>query len=193
MIKRIDRNLCIGIVVDVQEFFLNQLEPKVRARIEARTADMVSLLSYLRMPLVFTVERPLDSKGGIPGDISSATARTLEKDFFDLTGEKEITEHLRSLNKKQIVLAGCETDVCILQSCLGLLSLGYEVFVVEDLLFSSSSEVESSIERMKAAGATFLTYKTLFHELLQAVESGSHRKKIEELFGPFPKRCGVFE
>ena len=60
-------------------------------------------------------------------------AKLFEKDFFDLTKERQIRAHLEQLNKKQLVLAGCETDVCVLQSCLRL-----QVYLVEELLFSSS-------------------------------------------------------
>src|SRR4029077_13807761 len=97
-----------------------------------------------------------------------------EKDFFDLTREKKIADHLARLKRTQVVVAGCETDVCVLQSCLGLLELGYQVFVVEELLFSSSRNVEAAVARMRAEGAVLLSYKTLFYELVAAVEGGRH-------------------
>jgi nicotinamidase-related amidase len=103
-----------------------------------------------------------------------------------LTREKKIREYLGRLNKNQVIVAGCETDVCVLQSCLGLINLGYEVYVVEELLFSSSRSVDSAIARMKAEGAIFLTYKSLYYELVEAVEDGRHTEKFLETFGPFP-------
>jgi hypothetical protein len=109
-----------------------------------------------------------------------------EKDFFDLTKERQIRAHLEQLNKKQLVLAGCETDVCVLQSCLGLLSLDYEVWLVEELLFSSSPNVGSAIARMQSAGAVLASYKTLYYELLGSVRGCEFAEKMEEQFGPFP-------
>jgi len=58
--------------------------------------------------------------------------------------------------------------------------------VVEELLFSSSLNVESAIARMKAEGAIFLTYKSLYYELIAAVEAGRHTEEMLERFGPFP-------
>jgi hypothetical protein len=58
--------------------------------------------------------------------------------------------------------------------------------VVEDLLFSSSRNVDSAIARMKAEGAVFLTYKTLYYELIEAVEGSQHTEKMVETFGPLP-------
>jgi nicotinamidase-related amidase len=93
---------------------------------------------------------------------------------------------VRRSKKKQIIAAGCESDVCVLQSCLGLLDRGYETFIVQDLLFSSSGNVEASIARLQAEGAIFLTYKSLYYELVEAVEGGPHWKKLIAEFGPFP-------
>jgi hypothetical protein len=43
--------------------------------------------------------------------------------------------------------------------------------MVENLLFSASDNVDSALARMKAAGATFVTYKTLFYELAASVDT----------------------
>src|SRR5262249_46224411 len=81
---------------------------------------------------------------------------------------------------------GLRTDVCVLQSCLGLLDLGHEVFVAEALLFSSSRNVEAATARMGAEGAVAIPYKTLFYELIEAVEGGRHADLLTRTYGPFP-------
>ena len=190
MAKRIIPDHCFGAIIDVQEFFLAQVGSRlVRSRIEKNMMNFGRLLGYFRVPLVVTLERPLYYKGSLPRGLKRQLgngAELFEKDFFDLTKERDIRTHLGRLKKKQAVIAGCETDVCVLQSCLGLLGLGYQVYVVEDLLFSSSRQVDSAIARMKTAGAVFLTYKTLYYELIEAVEGGRHAEKMLKTFGPFP-------
>jgi nicotinamidase-related amidase len=188
MVKRIVPDRCCGVIIDVQKFFLSQLDKRLRSKIRTNTKNFARLLSYFRIPIVVTLERPVDQKGTLPQDINNRLgdqAQTFEKDFFDLTKEKKIRDCLRRLKKKQVIVAGCETDVCVLQSCLGLLSLGYEVYVVEELLFSSSHNVGSSIERMKSEGAIFLTYKSLYYEMIEAVDGGRHAEKMLKTFGPF--------
>jgi nicotinamidase-related amidase len=189
MTRRIVPDHCWGVIIDVQEFFLSQTNKRLRSKIKTNTKNFARLLSYFRIPVVVTLERPVDQKGSLPKEIKnhlSDLAKTFEKDFFDLTREKKIMDYLGRLKKKQVIVAGCETDVCVLQSCLGLLSLGYEVYVVEELLFSSSRNVDTATARMKAEGAIFLTYKSLYYELIEAVEGGRHTEKILETFGPFP-------
>ncbi len=190
--KRIVLNHCCGVIIDVQEFFLNQLDANLRSTVETNTMGFAHMLGYLEIPVLATVERPLKEKGAIPKTIQkylngNDASEIFEKDFFDLTKHKEITGYLRSLKKKQLLLAGCETDVCVLQSCLGLIDLGYEIYVIEDLLFSSTRNVSAAVERMKGAGATFVSLKTLYYELLEAVDTSPQRKKIVEKFGLFPK------
>jgi nicotinamidase-related amidase len=187
--KRIVPDHCCGVIIDVQGFFLSQANQRLRSKIKTNTKNFARLLDYFRVPIVVTLERPIDQKGSSPKVIKkhlSDLTETFEKDFFDLTREKKIRDYLGRLKKKQVIVAGCETDVCVLQSCLGLLNLGYEVYVVEELLFSSSRNVDSAIARMKTEGAIFLTYKSLYYELIQAVGGGPHSEKIFEIFGPFP-------
>ena len=172
MPKRLALDHCCGVLLDVQGSFLGQLDTRRRDKIIRDTTNFVRLLDYYRVPVVVTSEQPVDQKGPLPQEIGerlSDLAVAFEKNSFDLTGEQRIKDHFARLNRKQIIVAGCETDVCVLQSCLGLLSLGYEVYLVEELLFSSSRNVDAAIARMKAEGAVFLTYKSLFYELSAVV------------------------
>jgi len=190
MPKRIVADQSCGIIIDVQESFLSQLDGRERSKIIGRTRRFARLLDQFKVPIVVTLERPVNEKGSLPQEVKErlgSAAETFEKNFFDLSREKQIRDHLANLKKKQIIVAGAETDVCVLESCLGLLGLGYEVFVVENLLFSSSQNVHSATGRMKAEGATFLTYKSLFYALTAAVEtqkavetSGSVSKDLPE-------------
>jgi nicotinamidase-related amidase len=189
MVKRIVPARCFGAIIDVQPFFLAQLNKRLASKIRTNLKNFARLLGYFRIPIVATIERPVEFKGPLPKDIErhlGKSAEIFEKNFYDLTKDTKIRNHLRRLKRKQVIVAGCETDVCVLQSCLGLLDLDYEVYVVEELLFSSARNVDSAIARMKAAGAAFLTYKTLYYELTEAVDGGRHAEKMFSTFGPFP-------
>jgi nicotinamidase-related amidase len=188
--KRIVPDLCLGAIIDVQEFFLSQMdEPLARTRVETNFANLARLLGYFRIPLIVTLERPVHHKGSLPPGLQThlpKRSEVFEKDCFDLTKDKKIRAYLRRQKQKQIIIAGCETDVCILQSCLGMLQLGYEVYVVEDLLFSSSDKLGSAIARMRGEGAVFLTYKTLFYELTESVEGAQHEARLSATVGLLP-------
>ena len=189
MVQRIVAESCAGAVIDVQDFFLAQIEgEETRGRMETNLVNFARLLNYFRIPIIATLERPVRGKGPLPRALEAqlADAKLFEKDFFDLTKEDNIRDHLARLNKKQVIVAGCETDVCVLQSCLGLIDLGFEVFVVEDLIFSSARDVTAALARMHSAGAVFLTYKTLYFELTESVEGAQHKGRLSATVGPLP-------
>jgi len=190
MVRRLVADQCLGVIIDVQEFFLSQVELRLQSLLKQDIASFARLLGYFRIPMLVTLERPVAHKGKLPTEIRnhlSRSSRTFEKDGFDLTKKQEIRGFIDRSKKKQILAVGCETDVCVLQSCLGLLDLGYETYIVEDLLFSSSGNVEASIARMQAEGAIFLTYKSLYYELIEAVDGGAHAKKMIAKLGRFPE------
>jgi nicotinamidase-related amidase len=189
MTKRIVPNHCCGVIIDVQAFFLAQLDKRERSRITTNTKNLARLLGYFGIPIIATVEQPVERKGPLPPSIArhlGNPAATFEKNTFDLCKEKKIRSHLARLKKKQMIVAGCETDVCVLQSCLGLLGLGYEVYLVEEALFSSSRNVAAAIARLEAEGALFVTYKTLFYELIESVDGRLSKEKGRTGFRPFP-------
>jgi nicotinamidase-related amidase len=187
--KRIHVDQCCSAIIDYQDFFLAQLEPRNRSRLRKNMRNFARLLAHMRIPTIVTLERPVHRKGAVPQDIKpplGSAAKVFEKDFFDLTKEKPIRAHLKRLKKTQVIVAGCETDVCVLQSCLGLLELGFEVFAVEELLFSSARNVDAALARLRSQGVTILSYKTLYFELIEAVAGGPHAEKMLAAFGEFP-------
>jgi nicotinamidase-related amidase len=171
--KRIVPDHCCAVIVDVQPFFLSCLGKHRRARLKTNIANFAALADYYDIPLVVTVERPVEDKGPLPRAIKKrlpAGQPIFGKDSFDLCKDEPIKRHLAGLEKTQVIIAGCETDVCVLQSCLGLLELGYTVFVVEELIFSSARKVEAAIARMRSEGVVFLSFKSLYYELLETVD-----------------------
>ena len=189
MVQRIVPERCCGVLIDVQSFFLAQVEKRQRARIVANTANLLRLLNYFEIPVAATVEQPVERKGMLPPAIARYLGEQpaiFEKLTFDLCKEPQVRAHLKRLNKKQMIVAGCETDVCVMQSCLGLLELGYEVYLVEETLFSSSRNVAAALARMTAAGAVIVTYKMLFYELMESVDGRRTREKGRTIFRPFP-------
>ena len=69
MAKRIAADHCWGVIIDVQEFFLSQTDERLRSKIKTNTKNFARLLSYFRIPMVVTLERPVDRKGSLPKEI----------------------------------------------------------------------------------------------------------------------------
>jgi hypothetical protein len=63
---------------------------------------------------------------------------------------------------------------------LGLIGLNYQVFLLEDCLFSEEPHVGPAIRRMEAAGAIPTTVKTFAYELRLSVEQPTLSQLLEQ-------------
>ena len=165
------------ILIDVQPAFVDQMaglpEP-VLMRLE----QLLILVDWLQLPLLATLEEPVTRKGKLAQRLKDkfpSQGRLYHKQTYDLSEEPGITEALEQLQRQQLIIAGAETDVCVLQSVLGLLARKFQVFVLEDCLFSSTADTNAAIYRMRQSGAIPLTYKSLYYELLRTENSAAWR------------------
>ncbi len=161
------------LLIDVQPFFVGQMvEPQEPVLI--RLEQLLIMSHWFQLPVLATCEEPVDRKGELIERLQTkfpSHGQVHRKQTYDLCGEPDIFQALKALGRQQLIITGTETDVCVLQSVLGLLAHGYQVFLLEDCLFSSSSTTEAAVYRMRQAGAIPLTYKSLHYELLKTENS----------------------
>ncbi len=173
--SRIDRDRVGIVLIDAQPAFIEIMNgPK--EPVLARLEQLLILASTTRRPLLATFEDSPRENGWLPERLESvfpAHGLRFVKQSFDCCREDDIRTALLDLNVDQVVVAGAETDVCVLQSVLGLLDLGFEVFILEDCLFSHEGNTLPALERMKAAGAIPSTFKTFFFEMAEGVGEDS--------------------
>jgi nicotinamidase-related amidase len=89
-------------------------------------------------------------------------------------GEREDGRH-------QVVLAGVETHVCVLQTAFDLLSQGYRVSVVADAAGSRRDlDRDAALARLRDGGATVTTTESVLFEWCEAAGTDQF-KKVREL------------
>jgi len=160
------------IVIDVQSYFLDGWMTGASEPLLARLEFLLALATVYDLPLLATFEQPIEKKGWLPERLEPffpAHGQRHTKQTFNCCGEASIVEAIAGLGRSQIALAGAETDVCVLQSTLGLIEAGKQVFLLEDALFSSEPHVGPALRRMEQAGAIPSTVKALSYELRRSV------------------------
>jgi hypothetical protein len=86
---------------------------------------------------------------------------------FSCCGAPGLSGELRQLGRPNVVVAGMEAHVCVLQTVLDLLADGLQVFVVADAVQSRFRvDQEIALRRMERAGATLTTTETTTFEWL---------------------------
>ena len=73
---------------------------------------------------------------------------------------------LDTMNKKFIIVAGIESHVCVLQTCLDLLGGDYIPVVIEDCVSSRRlSDKQTAMNRMRQEGVLVSSYESILFEL----------------------------
>lgn len=123
----LNQNDAIVLIVDIQEKLLNAVYDKNVANVAAKIAAAAKILS---IPVVITEQYP-QGLGKTVSEIKGSTDSTyIEKTSFSAYGD--IKKTLENIGRKQIILLGIETHICVHQTADALLRQGYEVHVLKD-------------------------------------------------------------
>jgi nicotinamidase-related amidase len=164
------------LLIDAQPVFFQYAFPEDDGGGEpvmVRLEHLLMLADWLDLPVVATFEDPIAENGELPDRLEAvfpAAGQRFTKKTYNLTLEWAINQALKGLPVQQFAVAGAETDVCVMQSVLGLLRMGYQVFLLEDCLFTSEPHPGLALRRMAQAGAISTTLKSLAYELVISTE-----------------------
>jgi len=166
------------VVVDAQPGFfaydaLSEDDARRAADAVTRITWMAGLAALLDIPIVVVEEGPERNGHTDPGILARVAywTPTIEKPTFGLTACEEAVEAIRVTERNTAVLVGFETDVCVAQSAVGLLELGFRAVVPEDATYTNSArEHERGLARMAGAGVERNHCKGLTFEWLHTVD-----------------------
>lgn len=168
----IDRDDCLLVVVDLQDFFLRKLAPAQAASLVDNSRFLVEAAGRLGIPQFVTVEDP--GRNGWTTDAvrSRLAPQTPERDkaVFGLCGQPDLREAVLAQPRRTAVLVGLETDVCILHSAVGLIAEGFRVIVVGDATGAPGDEHDLGLARAAAFGVEIVHAKGVFFEWMRALE-----------------------
>lgn len=170
MSRLVDPADSILIVIDVQEGFLDRVEPERRHGLLERIAFLAATARYIGAPVVATVESP-DDWGGVHPALAPhlADAPVLRKVVFGLGDDPAVLPVVEASGRRTAVLTGLETDVCVAHSALSLLDRGWRVVCVGDAVASPGGAHDAGMERIRTAGVPVLAAKQLHYEWLRTV------------------------
>jgi nicotinamidase-related amidase len=132
----------------------------------------------LGVPILFTEH----NAGGLGPTIAEladfAKGRVAHKITFDACRMPGFLDRLD--NRREIVVAGCEAHVCVMQTALGLLDAGRRVCLVRDAVGSRRSESkETAVTRLARHGAEIVTTEMVVFEWLGSAEHPRFRDIIQ--------------
>jgi nicotinamidase-related amidase len=134
----------------------------------------------LNIPILWAEQIP-EKLGPTVPEISNLLAdqQPITKASFSCCGEERFIKKLKTLNRKQILIAGIEAHVCVYQTVMDLLASGYEIHVLADAVSSRTlANKEVGLNIMQESGAKIQSVEMVLFELLKRAEGDNFREII---------------
>ena len=171
---------CILVLVDMQGK-IAQLVNDSEA-LHQRMSVLIQGLQLFDIPTLWLEQLP-DKLGPTTlelAELLKLKSSPIAKEHFSAWPTAEFQQQLIQSNRKQIILAGIETHICIYQTCRDLLEQGYPVHLVCDAVSSRSPENRQlGIEMMKNHGARLTNIESLLYELQNHAKGDRFRSLIK--------------
>ncbi len=168
----------VVMIIDVQEKLLNAVFNK--ASLEKKATTLANTAKILGIPVIVTEQYPkgLGATVETLREVLPENTQYFEKTAFSALENNDVLEALKNSGKKQVVIFGIETHICVSQTTNALIQEGFEVSVIRDAC-GSRSELEylAGLERMKDNGAHVLTTEIALFEWLK----GAKHPKFKEV------------
>jgi nicotinamidase-related amidase len=129
---------------------------------------LISGAQVLGLPVLVTEQRPDKLGPTIPAiaDLLPNVPR-LPKVSFSCWGEPTFVEALARHGRRQVLVTGIETHICVYQTARDLLANHYEVSVAADAVSSRTAENRAlGLDRIKSLGGQLVSTEMALFELL---------------------------
>ncbi len=156
------------VLIDLQERLMPAIHDNETVVGNARRLAQAAKL--LEVPVIGTAQYPA-GLGPNVADLHALCDRVIDKNDFDACGAPAFTAALDATDRPDLIVAGCEAHVCVLQTVLGLLARGRRVRLVVDAIGSRLPLNKTiAVERAKAAGAELVTTEMVLFEWMRSSE-----------------------
>jgi nicotinamidase-related amidase len=171
----IERERSALLVVDFQVRLMPAIDDGAAA--VANAQRLIDAAEMLEVPILFTEQNARGLGGTVP-ELRPDAAHLAHKMTFDAC---RMPGFLAALpDRPDLIVAGCETHVCVLQTVLGLLKAGRRIFAVRDAMGSRRAESkETALRRMERNGAEIVTTEMVLFELLGTAEDPRLRRILD--------------
>ena len=130
-------------------------------------AMMIAGAKALHLPIICTEQNPAGLGGTIDQIATLLTEPPIAKMTFSCCRQEQFMRVLGDLGRKQILIIGIETHVCVYQTAVDLMEAGLEVQIVSDAVSSRSpTNKQVALARLQRAGAAITSVEMALFELL---------------------------
>ena len=160
--KRLDKDQAAVLLVDHQAGLLSLVRDIDPDRFKNNVLALGDLAKYFNLPTILTTSFEDGPNGPLVPELK---AQFPDAPFIPRPGQinawdnDDFVKAVKATGRKQLIIAGVVTEVCVAFPALSALSEGFEVFVVTDAsgTFNELTR-QSAWSRMEAEGAQLMTW-----------------------------------
>jgi nicotinamidase-related amidase len=170
------------LVVDVQQKLVDRM--RYRDLVVANSVRLVRAAGLLSLP-VFATEQYPKGLGPTVAELADLIPHRPDKVTFHCCAVPELLEQLYGRRIRHVTIAGIEAHVCVAQTALELMGLGFRVQVPADAVASRAKiDWEIALRRLERAGAVVTTTEAILFEWTESSDN-PHFKAISALVKDF--------
>ena len=164
------------IIIDIQEKIIRPIFNK--DSIIKNIKKLINAYQILEENIFISEQNPLKLGVTIPELSPIAEFRKFEKMEFSLANKEEFLKELENKKITNLIVCGIETHICIQQTVLDCLKIGFEVILISDAMSSRNKvDHEIALKRMVERGAILTTSESIIFELCKTAD----RKEFKEI------------
>jgi nicotinamidase-related amidase len=167
------------VIIDIQTKLWNTMFEKTAVLENAQ--KLVKAVRVLNIPIILTEQNP-QGLGPTASELMQLMpdVKPLPKFCFSCYQDPGFQQALRQLNRRQVLLCGIESHVCVHQTALELLKDGYDVHVAADAVSSRIQyNKEIALERMQSEGVRLTVAEMAIFEILGKADSPSFKEILK--------------
>jgi len=180
MVDFLNREDTLLLVVDVQERLVPAIHKDLYPIALRNMQIMIEAAGTLGLPILLTEQYP---KGLGPTvkeillPLEGKSFKRIEKVTFSCARDEAFLQAVAAANRRQILIIGMETHVCVYQTSVDLTRAGYSVFVLDDAVSSRyMHNYQSALQALRDAGCTVFSTETAVFQLLKVAATPEFKK-----------------
>lgn len=158
------------LIIDIQERLVSAMPEEVIATVIKNNNILIRAANELDIPIIHTEQYP-KGLGSTVADIAdnlSETLKAITKTHFSCASAEGFNELVAKHQRKQIIIGGMESHVCVLQSAIQLQRQGYTIYVVEDAVCSRQKlHHRNALQRLQQNGVVISNVESVLFEWIR--------------------------
>jgi len=150
----LERRETVLTIIDVQDVLMRKMNQEVGEKVIRNIRILLAFAKEMAIPILITEQYPKGLGKTVP-ELKMELESTLpiEKVSFSCCGVETFNHQLSQFGRKQVILTGIETHVCVLQTADDLTQKSYGVYAVADAICSRKKlDWETGLRWMEKRG-----------------------------------------